>query len=119
MPQGVVFLNQAGRVIDANSAAERILGLAGEQLKQREPFKLFKKTVHEDGTDFPEVDQPAQISLATGQEMHDVIMGVQPLAKDVTIWLRVNSVPQFFPGETQAHQVYMTLEDITASKTVS
>ncbi|HWR28424.1 MAG TPA: chemotaxis protein CheB, partial [Negativicutes bacterium] len=38
MPQGVVFLNQEGQIINANSAAERILGLSLDQMKQRAPF---------------------------------------------------------------------------------
>jgi two-component system CheB/CheR fusion protein len=116
MPQGVIFLNDAGRILEANSATERILGLTSEQLMQHDVLTIFGKAKRVDGSDFPGDEQPAMTALRTGQAMYEVIMGVQSPKKDDVTWLRVNSVPQFRSGETKPYQVYMTIDDNIADK---
>ena len=116
MPQGVVFLNRAGQVIEANSAAERILGITIELLQQRSPLAPLGQVASENETDIPVQEQPAMIALKTGQEVHGVVIGIQTPQKTAPTWIRVNAIPQFLPGETKPYQVYMTLDDITAEK---
>jgi len=117
MPQGVVFLNQEGQIIDANSAAERILGLSLGQMKQRVPFSPLGKAIRENGEDFPGNEHPPMTALTTGQKVHEVIMGVKAPKKETVTWIRVNAIPQFRPGEANAYQVFMTIDDITTDKT--
>lgn len=117
MPQGVVFLNQEGQIVDANSAAERILGLSFDQMKQRAPFSPLGKAILENGDDFPGNEHPPMTALTTGQKVHEVIMGVKAPKKETITWIRVNAIPQFRPGETNPYQVFMTIDDITADKT--
>jgi len=116
MPQGVIFLNHEGRVLEANSAAEKILGISVEQMQQRSLSAPLGRVVKEDGTEIPANEQPAMAALAKGQEVHGVIMGVQSTQKNGPIWIRVNAVPQFQPGETKPYQVYMTIDNITAER---
>ena len=118
MPQGVVFLNRAGQVLEANTAAERILGISIEKLQQRSPSALLGPTVAENGTAYPAQEQPAMIALTTGQEVHGVVIGIQTPQKTTTTWVRVNAIPQFQSGETKPSQVYMTIDDITTEKTL-
>ena len=114
MPQGVIFLNDKGQILDANSAAERILGLTVDKMKKRDPFNPLGKTLRKDGTDFPREEQPAITALTTGQKVHEVVMGLRPPLKKNLIWIRVNAIPQFWPGENKPYQVYMTIDDITS-----
>jgi len=114
MPQGVIFLNEKGQILDANSAAERILGLTVDKMKKRDPFNPLGKTLRKDGTDFPREEQPAITALTTGQKVHEVVMGLRPPLKKNLIWIRVNAIPQFWPGENKPYQVYMTIDDITS-----
>lgn len=49
-------------------------------------------------------------ALATGQEVHGVVMGVRTHGKEGTVWLRVNAIPQFRRGEDMPYQVCTILE---------
>ncbi|NCC33042.1 MAG: PAS domain S-box protein, partial [Chloroflexia bacterium] len=50
MVQGVVYLHPDGYIIDANPAAQRILGLSLDQLRGRTPRDPRWKSIYEDGT---------------------------------------------------------------------
>ena len=58
MAQGVIYEDVNFRMIEANSAAEKILGLSIEQIKNRTTFDADWKAVHEDGSPFPEINIP-------------------------------------------------------------
>ena len=112
MPQGVAFQDQEGRIIDANPAAERMLGLNLDQMRNSASTSLGWSAVHEDGTDFPLDEHPGMTALKTGQAVHGVVAGLQPPGKEGMIWVRINAIPQFKPGEDTPHQVYSTFEEI-------
>ncbi len=112
MPQGVAFQDQEGRIIDANPAAERMLGLTSDQIRNSESNSFGWNAVHEDGTDFPLDEHPGMTALKTGRAVLGVVAGLQPPGKEGTIWVRINAVPQFKPGEATPHQVYSTFEEI-------
>jgi PAS domain S-box-containing protein len=118
MSQGVVYQDKDGRIISANPAAERILGLTLDQMQGKTSLDPHWKAVHEDGSDFPGEDHPSMVALATGKEVKDVVMGIfNPKDSDYK-WIRVNAVPQFRPGELIPYRVYTNFEDITGQKKV-
>jgi PAS domain-containing protein len=53
MAQGVVFQDADGKIVSANPAAERILGLSLDQLQGRTSVDPRWRAIHEDGSDFP------------------------------------------------------------------
>jgi len=56
------------------------------------------------------------VALRTGKPFGPFIMGVfQPLIND-TVWLSINAIPLFRPGEATPYQVYATFQDITAER---
>ena len=116
MVQGVVVQDAAGCIIHANPAAERILGLAFDQMQGRTLLDPCWKFVQEDGSDFPGETHPAMRSLRTGQPVYNQVMGVFNPALESYGWININIVPQFKKGEAQPYQVYTTLEDITERK---
>lgn len=117
MAKGVIYRNQNGKIIDANPAAQRILGLTLEQMQQNQPpHNPPWRTIHQDGSDFPEETHPAMQSLKTGKEVRDVIMGVINPNHQTTSWLLVSAIPQFHPGEDKPFQVFTTFQDITEMK---
>jgi PAS domain S-box-containing protein len=116
MVQGVVLYGQSRKIISANPAAERILGLTLDQMRARTPTDLHWKTIHEDGTDFPGETHPSMVAFRTGKAMHNVVIGFLSPKTDHYIWLNVNAVPQFMPGEDRPFQVIITFEDITFLK---
>ena len=116
MVQGVVCQDAAGHIFAANPAAERILGLTLDQMQGRTSVDPGWKAIHEDGSDFPGGTHPSMVALRSGEPVRDVIMGVYHPLADRPVWINVNAIPEFRPGETVPYQVYTTFEDITERK---
>lgn len=115
MPQGVLFQDPDGKIVEANPAAERILGIPVAQMKGKGFVHPLWGTVHEDGSAFPLEEQPAMLAIKTGMAAQGIVMGIDfPHKKGIT-WLRVNSIPLFKPGETKPYQVYTTFDEIGKS----
>lgn len=92
LSEGLVFQGSDGRIIDWNPAAERVLGLSGDQLAGRTSLDPHWDAFHEDGTSWPGETHPAMEALRTGQPALNQIMGVvRPDGSRV--WLRVNAHP--------------------------
>ena len=113
MPQGVVYQDAEGKIIYANPAAEKILGLTLHQMQGRTSSDPRWKVIHEDGSDFPGDMHPAMIALRTGQAVRDVIMGIYNPREDRRRWIKTSAVPLFKEGENKPYQVYTTFDDIT------
>jgi PAS domain S-box-containing protein len=119
MAHGVVYQDADGKIISANPAAQRILGLTLDQIRGRISMDPGWKAIHEDGSDFPGETHPAMIALKTGKEVKNVIMGVFNPGEEKHRWINVHAVPQFRQGEDRPYQVYTTFEDISEYKRVS
>ncbi|HUM28268.1 MAG TPA: PAS domain S-box protein, partial [Anaerolineales bacterium] len=118
MTQGVVFQDEAGRILHANPAAEKILGLTVEQMQGRSHVNKDWPSIHEDGSALSAEEHPVAIVMKTKQPVHNMIMGVfNPLRKSY-IWLNINSVPRFLEGGTSPYQIFTTFEDITERKKI-
>ncbi len=116
MAQGVVYQDADGRIISANPAAEKILGLTFDQMQGRTSMDPRWKAIHEDGSDFPGGMHPSMVALRSGEEVRDAVMGIfNPKSGDYC-WINVHAVPQFRPGENRPYQVYTTFSDITERK---
>jgi PAS domain S-box-containing protein len=116
MIQGVVYQDADGRIISANPAAERILGLSLDQMQGRSSLDPRWHAIHEDGSDFPGETHPAIEALRTGQPVLNVIMGVFHPKAGNYIWINVNAMPLFKRNETAPYQVHATFDDITVRK---
>uniref|UniRef100_A0A7C4RRK6 PAS domain S-box protein n=1 Tax=Desulfatirhabdium butyrativorans TaxID=340467 RepID=A0A7C4RRK6_9BACT len=113
MAQGVVYQDRDGHIIDANPAAERILGLSIDQMKGRTSMDPRWKAVREDGTPLPGELHPAMVALRTGKPVLGYVMGVYSPKFDGHRWILVNATPEFKPGESEPFRVYATFEDMT------
>jgi PAS domain S-box-containing protein len=113
MAQGVVYQNHEGRITSANKAAERLLGLNIEQLQGRESTDPRWKSIHEDGSPYPGDTHPSMIAIKTGKPVRNAIMGIFNPAIEQVVWLKIDAIPQFHPGEKKPYQVFTTLDDIT------
>ena len=113
MPVGILYQDTAGTLTSANPAAQRILGLTLDKMEEHRSADLPWKAVHEDGTSYQSDQHPPMEALRTGQPVLGVVMGVFNPVLNETRWLRVNSVPQFRPGEARPYEVYSTFEEIS------
>lgn len=116
MAQGVVYFHPDGYIIDANPAAQRILGLTLDQLRGRTSHDPRWRAIYENGAPFPGEVHPVSIALRTGQPVYNIVMGVYNPFIEQTTWIRINAIPLFKPGNKTAYQVYATFEDITERK---
>ncbi len=113
LSQGVVYHDLKGEIIDANPAAEVILGLSRDHLLGRTSYHPQWKTLKEDFSDFPAEEHPVMISLRTGKPVRGVIMGVfNPLEKHHR-WLSVDAMPEFMESSGKLFRAYTTFTDIT------
>ncbi len=116
MAQGVVYQDAEGKIISANPAAERILGLTLDQMQGRNSFDFSWRAIHVDRSDFRGEDHPAMIALKTGEEVKNAVMGIfHPVEKGYR-WININATPKFRSGEEKPYQVYSTFSDITERK---
>jgi PAS domain S-box-containing protein len=113
MSLGVVYHTADGRIISANPAAEKILGLSFEQMRGKTSIDPHWRMICEDGTEVPGEEHPGMIALRTGQKVGPVVRGVFHTQKNTHIWLSITSIPLFEPGETKPFQVYSIFDDIT------
>jgi len=118
MSQGVVYQDTEGKIISANPAAERILGLSFEQMQGKTSMDPRWKMICEDGSAVPGSEHPAMVALQKCQKVGPVVRGVLRPDQEANIWLSITAIPLFQPGDTKPFQVYATFEDITERKRV-
>jgi len=116
MELGVVYQDAKGKIISANPAAERILGLSLDQMLGRVSLDPRWKAIHEDGSEFPGETHPSMVALKTGSPVKNIILGVFHPVEEATHWININAIPLYKPGEPIPYQVYTTFEDITKRK---
>ena len=116
MAQGVVNQDSKGKIISANPAAERILGLSLDQMMGRKSIDKRWKAIHEDGSDFPGDEHPSMVALKTGEKVLNQVMGVYHPEEKAHKWILVSAVPKFRKGEKKPYEVFATFEDITNQK---
>jgi PAS domain S-box-containing protein len=116
MAQGVVYHNANGEIILANEAAKSILGLSRTEMMGKTSTDPQWKSIHEDGSEYPPEYHPAVLAQKTGKVISNSIMGVYNTIKQNYVWININAVPQFRPGEQSPYQTFVTFEDITARK---
>ncbi|BDI33518.1 hypothetical protein CCAX7_55690 [Capsulimonas corticalis] len=113
MAQGVVYQDKNGRIISANPAAERMLGMTLEVMQGRTATDPRWRAVREDGSPFPDDERPSVRALRTGKPALGVITGFYHPELNETRWLRNDSTPELDPVDGSPVRVYSILEDIT------
>lgn len=116
MEQGVAYQDADGRIVAANPAAMRILGLSWDQINSRTPLDPLWQTVREDGSPFPGDEHPPMVSLRTGRPTRGVVMGIAVGGVGERRWVLVDAVPEFRPGAAAPYRVFTTFTDITERK---
>ncbi len=116
MAQGVIYQAVDGKIISANPAAEKILGLSFEQMQGKTSLDPRWRMIKKDGTEVPGTDHPTMIALRTGETVGPVGRGVFHPDRNAYVWLSITAIPLFQLGETKPFQVYATFEDVTERK---
>lgn len=113
VPLGVVYQDREGRILSANPAAQRILGLTLEQMQGTTSLDPRWRAIKADGSPFPGEEHPAMVALRTGQPVRDVLMGVFHPAREEYRWILVDATPLFEDETGRPSQVYTVFRDIS------
>jgi PAS domain S-box-containing protein len=116
MSEGIVYENHDGKIISANPAAERLLGLSFDQMQGRTSVDPLWKALHEDGSPFPGETHSLNVAAKTGKPASGEVMGIYNPKSGSYAWLSVNSTPEFLPGEKKPFRAYAVFRDITERK---
>jgi diguanylate cyclase (GGDEF)-like protein/PAS domain S-box-containing protein len=112
MTEGLILQDPNGRILEWNPAAERLLGLSGEQLSERTSNSPLWEATHPDGTPWTIGTHPASVALATGKRVSGAVVGVRR-SDGSQIWLRSSADPiRDSGGDIQG--VLLAFTDITA-----
>lgn len=115
MAEGLLIYAKDGQIIDANPAAETILGLAQDQRMGKALIDSQWLFIQEDGMPFPAREHLATLTLSTGQPVQNRIVGI--LLPDARLrWIRMNSHPVDDPQLGGIAEVVITFVDITEQK---
>ena len=116
MAQGVIYQDVNGKIIAANSAAEKITGYTLEQMQESSFFDSPWVSINNDGSITQGETHPALVALRFGSPVSDKVMGIFHLQTDKFVWLLVSAVPQFRGNDPEPYEVFTTLTDITDLK---
>ena len=116
MTQNAVIQDAEGKVIEANQAACRIMGLNMDQMLGITASDPRWKMIHEDGSPYDPADVPANIALRTGKPVKSVHCGIYVPEKDDYHWILVGSVPRFKSGDSKPFSTMTVFTDITERK---
>ena len=86
MKEGIVLFSADGNILACNASAEQILGLSADQVIGRSARDPRWRAIRDDGTNFPEDEFPAIVTLRTGHPCRDVVMGVHK-PDDTLTWI--------------------------------
>jgi len=104
MAQGVIYYDSEARIISANPAAERILGVRLDQVQGRSALDPSFNATHEDGSDLSTETHPAVVSLRTGKNTVSITMRIFNPEEGRYRWILMAGIPQFRRGETRPSQ---------------
>jgi PAS domain S-box-containing protein len=115
MAEGVVLQAKDGRILDANPAAETILGLTREQLLGMTSLDPGWQTCRADGTPYPGAEHPAMLCLRTGEPQRGEIMGVRAPNRGLR-WISINAQPVLGSDAREPVAAVTTFVDVTEER---
>lgn len=109
---GVIMVRSNGRIGACNKRAADLLGLTEEEQSGLVPISPRWKAYREDGTELPDDEFPARLTIETGLSQRHAIIMIE-LFDGNRRWLQVNSQALFYPGEKKAYAAVVSFSDIT------
>lgn len=118
MTLGVVHQDANGKIIEANKAAERILGLTRDQLLGKTSYDPDWQALKEDGSPYGGEEHPGPVALRTGKVQEGKPMGIYCPDTNAYTWIEISAYPIFGESKTKPEKVYTIFEDVTEKRKV-
>jgi len=116
MTQGIVFHDRDGAIIEANPAAEQILGISKAEMRAVKSGALGLKLTDENGALIEREKIPAEVALRSGQTVRNTIVTFLNRTTGERRWLSVDAIPQFDSNGAVLSHAYTLFRDVTAHK---
>lgn len=116
MDLGVLLHGRDCSILHANPAAEKILGISLDVMKNLNICNQLAAAYHEDGRAFSKGEFPFQRALDSGTAVQNAVLNFKPQNYDCSLWIKMTSFPVFLDGNECA--VLSMFSDITESRTV-
>lgn len=116
MTQGVIYVEEGGRILGANDAARAMLDPSDMTSDVLNLYDGRYTYVYENGTSMPLEAQPSWIAMMEGRKVNGMVVGVRRIGSADTRWLTVNALPQLPAPGGGPRQVTLILNDITQRK---
>ena len=116
MNQGVVFQDHDGSILEANRAAQEILGLPVELVQGKTIPEINWRMISEDGSELQALDHPVMETYRTGEAQHNVVIGIDSPITNKIIWLSMDTSPIFINENKTPDKVFSVFSEITKQK---
>lgn len=110
--EGIAVHDADGRIVDANTSAERVLGLTLDQMQGRTEADPRWRLEEVDGSPLDAETVPSRVAQRDGVPMRDRLLAVHRPNGERAI-LSVNAQPVFADGHPEPRTVVATFQDIT------
>lgn len=117
MDEGVILVDSGFAIQLWNPAAERILGVSGDQLAGRSALDARWHVVNELGEFVPNYEQLSAAVLRTGERVTGTFGIDRP--DGTRVWVRSTAVPIRQEGRREPYAVELTFADITTEREAS
>ena len=112
VPCGVVQVSPEGTILEANRAAQEVLGLTFDEISRRFVGGFNAETFWEDGSVCPALDHPVSKCLATHQPQPATMVGVRRADGRIS-WGIVTAIPATDPETNRMTGAVVTFLDVT------
>ena len=116
LSEGIVIHDQNGVVKTANPAAENILGLSADQIRDVSFCDSRWHIVDGQGEPLSSDQHPVMVALTTGETVREFVMGVHQSVGDIT-WIKANADVIRNKQTGKVSGVLVLFCDITAERT--
>ncbi len=125
---GIIVRNARGKVVYANEAACKLMGLTLDQIRGRVPIDPAWLAIYENGSPFLFETCPGILTLRTGKSVSNVVVGIFPAGREGSVspekpgstgkprWILMNSQPILDPHTGVLKGAVDTFIDITERK---
>jgi PAS domain S-box-containing protein len=113
--EAILVYDRESRIVSANGAAERILGLPKERLLGALGFVALLPCVDENGSPIGQAGRASARAVQSGKTVTGRIIGIRR-ESGLTTWVASNTAPLFDPDSSAPYGAVTTLTDITGLK---
>jgi two-component system, sensor histidine kinase and response regulator len=112
---GILICGADSSIRFANPEATRLLGMSGEEMKEKQISMLMWKLVDEKGIPLLRENYPVSQVISSGKSVHHVMAGIIPVNAVKTCWMMFSAYPRFIAQGKLLH-VVVTFVDLTERK---